>query len=84
MAQQASGAVPAQLRDAPELPLGGRHVWQWFIELHNVRGGNGFGPMPIGYREIRDWAEMSGVHVEPWELRAIVAIDRAFLAEEQA
>lgn len=84
MAQRASGVTTAQLRDAPELPLAGRHVWQWFVELHNVRGGNGFGPMPVGYRDIRDWAALSGVEIEPWELRAIIAIDRTFLAEEQS
>lgn len=80
VAWQASGIMPAELADRPELPPLGLHVWTWFLELHQARGGNGFGPSPLSYRELTDWSTLTGQRLEPWEVRAVMAVDRAYMA----
>ncbi len=58
------------------------HVWAWFLELHAARGGGAgglTGPVPIGYRDIADWAALAGVALQPWEVAALRAVDAAWL-----
>lgn len=80
VAWQASGVLPQELADRPEPPALALHVWGWFLDLHQTRGSNGFGPSPLAYRDIRDWSELTGQRLEPWEVRAIMGIDRAYLS----
>lgn len=45
------------------------------------------GPNPISRQDIRLWAEDEGVTLEPWERRALLRIDGAWLdhhAQQQA
>jgi hypothetical protein len=79
MAYQASGIMPKQLAEAPELPSLASHVWVWFCELHEARGGGGMGVSPISYRDIQDWSELTRTRIEPWEIRAIRKVDCAFI-----
>lgn len=79
MAYEATGILPEMLAEQPEAPRNGIHVWAWFLELHQARGGNGFGPSPISFRDLRDWTEMTRTRPEPWEVRAILKIDQAYL-----
>lgn len=55
------------------------HVLGWFAELGAARGSNGFGPEPIGYAEIDAWSRLTGRDPDPFEVRAIRALDRVFL-----
>jgi hypothetical protein len=67
--------------DAPEevpCPWELMHVWEWFIELDATRQ-NGMGIGPITHTELRNWSANLQVHPLPFEVRAIMAIDRAFL-----
>jgi hypothetical protein len=41
------------------------------------------GPNPIAWGEIAAWAALTGADLSPFEVRVILAIDRAWL-EEQA
>jgi hypothetical protein len=50
--------------------------------LHEVRTGNGFGPNPIGFRELRDWMEVTGNKPETWELRALRRLDREYISSQ--
>lgn len=70
--------------DGPEIPWAGRRVWSIFLDLNATRGGNGFGPNPIGYTEIEAWARLNREPVRPWEIEIISALDRAFLEKTGA
>jgi hypothetical protein len=63
-----------KLYDRVECPELAVHVWDWFLELHSeFRDEN----KRLRYREILDWQHMTGNRLEPWELQAIRALDRA-------
>jgi hypothetical protein len=64
-----------------EPPEAGEHVWAWFWELSAASGSNGFAPMPVTHLEIEAWARLVGAELDEWEVRAIRAMDMAFLAE---
>lgn len=36
-------------------------------------------PLPISYRDVVAWRDLTGHEPEPWELSAIFAIDAAWL-----
>jgi hypothetical protein len=36
-------------------------------------------PLPIGYRDVAAWRDLTGIRPEPWELNAIFALDAAWL-----
>lgn len=57
------------------MPPAGESLWEWFGELDRARHGNGFGALPITFTEIRAWAELSGVELAEWEVRALRAMD---------
>jgi hypothetical protein len=67
------------LRDAPELPTLGAHVWAWFCELNRERGQGMEGPCKITHRDITEWAQAYGVKIRAWERRAIKQIDALYL-----
>ena len=71
--------MPQQLVDAPELPRLGAHIWDWFIELHQARGGGGMGPSPITYGDIVHWSYLTRAKPEPWEVKVLRLIDGAFM-----
>lgn len=73
--------MPPEL-DIPPLAAPVAHIWDWFLELHAARGGNGFGPNAIGWREIQAWLDLTGTLARPPEIQAIMAIDRAWLADQ--
>lgn len=77
-----SGVEPAQLAEALPLPELARHVWGYFAELSRFRGSNGFGPNPITPTGIKDWCWLAGMKLDPWEIRAIVLLDEAYLRKE--
>jgi len=66
--------------EEPEIPAAGEHLWRWFWELDSGRGGSGFGPNPIGWTEMKAWAELNGESLTPWEAQALKAIDGAAMA----
>lgn len=61
------------------IPPAGQHVWYIFLELSGQRTGNGFGPNPIQFSEIQAWQQVTRKRLQPWEIRAILAMDRAYL-----
>jgi hypothetical protein len=56
------------------------HLWHSFLELHQARGGNGFGPNALSFSEIEAWQRLTGRCLTPWELNVMLALDRAYLA----
>lgn len=82
MAYKASGIMPQQLADAPNLPELAAHVWEYFLQLHIERGSSGMSHRAITSTGIKDWCEISRIKLEPWELRAIRAIDNEWMRSE--
>lgn len=54
------------------------HVVGWFWALAHQRAGNGYGPNPISWQEIRAWSEVTGIRPEPWEIDALTSMDSAW------
>lgn len=79
-AWRATGKRPPQL-DQPEFSELVIHIWEWFIELHMVRGSTGFGPCAISYNEIFAWGNLFGITLRKWEVKALCLIDKAYLEE---
>jgi hypothetical protein len=73
-----TGRAPAELI-GPELPDHLAYLMAWFDEIDAGRGSSGMGPAPLSSLEIRSWAELAGVRLEPWEHRALRVLDNAYL-----
>lgn len=71
--------MPDALRDAPELPFLGSHVWEWFLEIAEGRIHDINGAKRISQADISDWAAGTGMTILGWERRAIRKIDAAVL-----
>jgi hypothetical protein len=56
------------------------HIWGWFVELARCRqyGAMG-GAYPISYEAIEAWKSVTGASPDPLELKAILALDSAWL-----
>lgn len=74
VARQLGRKMPA----APALPPEVRHLWQTFLELHRTRPA-GFGASPIAFAEIDAWSRLKRTPLDPWEVDAIVALDREWM-----
>lgn len=62
------------------MPAGGEPAWSAFVDLSRTRGITPAGPAAIAYAEIEAHARLMRLPLEPRHVRAIVALDRAFLA----
>ena len=74
-----TGQTPLDLIEPP-LPGALAHVWHWFLELSAARGSTGFGPAPIGYRDMADWSRMTGAQPTPFEVGLLREIDLQYFA----
>jgi hypothetical protein len=54
-------------------------VWEWYVALSNTRGSSGFGPNPIGWRDIEAWSAVTGIHPAPFEVECLMEIECAYL-----
>lgn len=50
-----------------------------FLELNGQRTGSGFGPNPLQFSELLAWQQMTSRRLVPWETRAVLAMDRAYM-----
>jgi hypothetical protein len=75
--ERQTGAVIPDLHPDPPPPEVD-HLWRWFNDLHNTRGG-GFGPQAISYAEIDAWARLTGSSPTPWEVSVLRRLDVAYL-----
>ena len=78
LADRNAGQLPDQLADAPTLPAYLTFVWTTFWELSAARGSNGFGLDPIRWTDLHAWQQLTRTQLAPWEVRAVLAIDRVF------
>lgn len=75
-----TGVVPDELVE-PECPAMLVHVWRWFLDLSTTRGSTGFGPAPLGYRDIAAWSALMRTSPTPFEVALLRELDRLFFAE---
>jgi hypothetical protein len=76
-----TGSIPKELEPI-ECPDAMIHVWRMFLELTSGRGNNGFGINPISYPDILAWACLVDSQPTPMEIRAIKAVDAAFMQQQ--
>jgi len=55
------------------------HVWSAFITLSNTRTAGFSGPNPITYEQIKAWKELTDTPMDPWEIQAVVQLDRVYM-----
>lgn len=65
-----------------ELDDGIAYLWQWFVELHSGRTCSEFGQSPLSYSDIGSWCAMNSIRLDTFELRAIKALDAAYLGRK--
>jgi len=70
--QKTTGKVPRQLAEVPKLPESAAYIWHWFWELK--------GSQPLTYTEIKSWSELTATPLTPFEVQALVELDRRFIA----
>lgn len=56
------------------MPPAGVRAWGWFWELDKGRSV-GMGPNRISWTDIAEWRRVTEAEPEPWEIRAIQAMD---------
>lgn len=71
--------MPDEL-DLPDLPDCAAELWRAFLALNAGRGGTGFGPAPLAWRDLRDYAVCVGIDWSPWEAETLMDMDRAALS----
>lgn len=69
------------LNDAPPLPFGTEHLWEWFKDLNSGRTGSDFGANPLTFSEISAWSLLTGNKPTPWEVSMLKAMDACYLKE---
>lgn len=69
----------APVEAAPRLPPLAGYLWGIWNELHAARSC-GMAPNPISWHEIDAYQRVVGHWLEPWEARAIRAVDDAYIA----
>ncbi len=62
----------------PDVPIAGQYLWEWFWELHSGRS-YGLAANPLTFAEIASWASLVEAQPMPAEVRAIKAMDAAYL-----
>jgi len=55
------------------------HVWLSFCELSNTRSQGFNGPDPIGYRDIKDYKELTEIPLSPREVKSIRDLDIVYM-----
>ena len=78
-AWKVTGIMPDKLANAPVLPEGCEDTWATFVQLRSSCPSAGMGPGSISYSEFDAYQRVTGERLEPWQLDAIRAADRAYL-----
>lgn len=59
-----------------------QHLWEAFLELHSCRTMGFSAPNPISLSDIKNWSEISGVNLTPWEVSVIKSVDEIWLSQQ--
>lgn len=77
-----TGTRPAEL-DGPECPECLLYLFEWFFEIGRGRGSSGWGPNPLGYRDLAAWADLTGIRPTPLEVSMLMDLDRQFMKSRE-
>lgn len=69
-----TGRKPKELDDLIVLPENTKHVWDWFLALHNARS-YGMSMNPISYSDIQAYFDLFDIKPDTWEVNCIKAMD---------
>lgn len=72
--QKATGKTPDALI-LPEFPHIATHVWDAFMSIHKGRSYGMSGPNPLSWGDIKDWSELNGIRLTPWENEVVKDLD---------
>ena len=70
------GEKPKELDELVDLPNSMFHVWNYFIDLNNVRSSNGFGVNPISFTEMKSYFDLYEIVPFQYEIEAIKRLDQ--------
>lgn len=73
-----TGIQPDELK-VTEPPEGAAVVWNYYNALATRRTYGQAGPQPITWEAMHAWQSVSQLRLRPWELRAVLALDDAFI-----
>lgn len=71
--------MPDKLANAPVLPEGCEETWNTFVALRSSCPSAGMGPGVISFADLDAYQRVTGDRLEPWQIGAIMAADRAYL-----
>lgn len=71
--------MPRPELESPEIPGCFKHLLHWYADLASVRSYGMAGPMPVSYNDIMGWKALTGIIVEPHEIRLLRQIDAVFM-----
>jgi hypothetical protein len=72
--------MPEQLAKMPTMPEHGEKLWLAFQDLHVTRRSGFGGPERFGFADIHAMQIVTGIHLAPWEVRGLFALDREYMA----
>ena len=76
-----TGVLDPQIAEAPPLPPATGYLWAHWRSLDGERHYTDHGlPQRLRSLDIGAWAALRRVRLDPWELDAILALERAFFA----
>lgn len=67
------------MEDIPEIPLYYRHVWGWFLDLNQARGGGGFGVSALTYPDLYTYFNLMGIEADREDVKALKVLDSLYL-----
>lgn len=76
--EKATGIIPKELKELPDLPEVFRFCWHDFLQLNSTRQ-SGMGMNPISYVEIKSYYDLIGIDPEPWYVSIIKHFDNLCL-----
>lgn len=57
------------------------YLWEWFKQI-KAGAANGM-TNAITWAVLKDWSEMMGIHLHPWEARTLVMVDNIVRAKTE-
>lgn len=75
--ERQTGRTPKELQ-GPDFPDLLEYIWSAFIHLSSLRGQGFSGPLPIDYRTISDWMDLTGIKLSAWEVDTILRLDKVY------
>lgn len=73
-----TGHIPDGLV-GPVFPDRYAHIWEMFLSLHSGRSYGAGGPNPLSWSDMKAWDDLHDAGLKSWEVRAIKALDVAWL-----